>query len=1034
MNTTWYKIAYLIVAFYLLISCSKKQEATSSTVSQQASPVTFNPELYFKSYGIEDGLISTDLSNVYNDRKGYTWIATGKGAVRFDGIDFKNYFSDIEKGIYLDGATYFYEDMEGVFWALSGNGYLSFYDPVLDIFVPKKTKLENGWSTENPIRIYEEARGNFWLGGYGGLQYLDKKKDSVTLYPVSKIRSMAWPQAEKVRFEVIQKDREGNLWAGTRKFGLVKFNLTDETYNFIRDKPGYVGVKLDDWITDIIPADSGNLWIADYNVGLILFDPVNEEILKTFSFGKYADNRPNIYIRDILKDGERLILSTERSGLIIYDLATDQVIRQYNNNTEPALSSNIVKRTVMDNKGNLWMVGSNLQIGSATFYDFETLPFPQVVSNKNVYSLATSKQGDLLISTPKHTIFYNYAKDRTSAYSYLSKESTRNYGVCITADGRKFTSDEHQIIQINPQNNNVLKRYDANLPVDTTNNTLRRAAKFLEDSEGTLWTLDHWGRLKYIKETEIGNMPALIQDPETEKFINVICFIDDPSESHIIVGTDLGLATVSYGTHSVKWLALKSDNVPLSKAMFSYLYRDTKGQLWSLIEGQLYQLNLQELTAEPFTEIPSLESVKWIVEEPTGTYWLSTNKGVIRFNEETQYVTNFENNNFSEGSPSRPSPVVVSKDKIYFGGEAGLTIIDPSKLLINPNSPDVYLTRFTYPFEDNDKKIRDTTINLTGQKTIELDYFQNDLIFSYNGIEYKNPKRNTYAFFLEGYDTDWINVGTQRDAIYTNISPGTYTLKVNAANSDGVWTAQPTQLTVIINPPWWQTWWAYLTYALLFIAAIYGWIKYQVYQKTLKYKINEGLRTRISSDLHDEVGTILSGLAMKSELMSYTAPEKDREELNSISNMSKDAMERMRDTVWAIDSRKDNYENLFDKMKEYAQGNLSLKNIGFQFNAKGLNEESFISPEKRQNTYLIFKEAIANILKHSDAKVVNINAQMAEKMFKLIIADNGSPKEGYKSSGQGTSNMKMRAEKMGGQLDYVYDQGFIVQLKFPLDN
>jgi ligand-binding sensor domain-containing protein len=229
-------IACVILVVFVAISCNQQPVITDKIAGNTVQEKTdFNPNLYFKEFGVEDGLISTELLNIYNDRRGFTWIATGKGVVRYDGYEFKNYFTDTEKSTYLEGASYFYEDRDNNFWLLSGNGYLHLYDPQADAFIHKKSKLENGWSAENPLRIFEEKNGNLWLGGYGGLQYLNRQTDSLTLYPISKIRKPAWSHEEKVRFEVIQKDVKGNFWLGTRKFGLVKFDPIQKKYAFLRD-------------------------------------------------------------------------------------------------------------------------------------------------------------------------------------------------------------------------------------------------------------------------------------------------------------------------------------------------------------------------------------------------------------------------------------------------------------------------------------------------------------------------------------------------------------------------------------------------------------------------------------------------------------------------------------------------------------------------------------------------------------------------------------------------------------------------------
>jgi ligand-binding sensor domain-containing protein len=178
----------MVLAF---LACeSQKEDKQPFNTASEETKSDFNPNLFFKQFGIEDGLVSSELMNVYNDNKGYTWIATRKGIVRFDGYEFKNYFTNLEQNIYLEGASYFYEDHNNNFWVLSGNGYLHKYISNLDAFEAIPTKLENGWSTENPLKILEEENGNLWLGGYGGIQFFDIKKDSISVYPVSKIRNM----------------------------------------------------------------------------------------------------------------------------------------------------------------------------------------------------------------------------------------------------------------------------------------------------------------------------------------------------------------------------------------------------------------------------------------------------------------------------------------------------------------------------------------------------------------------------------------------------------------------------------------------------------------------------------------------------------------------------------------------------------------------------------------------------------------------------------------------------------------------------
>ena len=160
--------------------------------------------------------------------------------------------------------------------------------------------------------------------------------------------------------------------------------------------------------------------------------------------------------------------------------------------------------------------------------------------------------------------------------------------------------------------------------------------------------------------------------------------------------------------------------------------------------------------------------------------------------------------------------------------------------------------------------------------------------------------------------------------------------------------------------------------------------------------------------------------------------EAKRKPMLELSEMSREAMERMRDTVWAIDARKDKYENLIDRMRDFAEKSLERKNITHDFTLSGLDGKKFISPEIRQNIYLIFKEAITNIIRHSDARHVDISFVQEGDKISLTIHDNGTATGPGTLAGQGIGNMKMRAGKINGKLSIGTDHGYNVVLELVL--
>ena len=195
------------------------------------------------------------------------------------------------------------------------------------------------------------------------------------------------------------------------------------------------------------------------------------------------------------------------------------------------------------------------------------------------------------------------------------------------------------------------------------------------------------------------------------------------------------------------------------------------------------------------------------------------------------------------------------------------------------------------------------------------------------------------------------------------------------------------------------------------------------------------LRTKISSDLHDDVGSLLTAVAMQSEVLGLNAPPENIAKYNRLSKMSREAMGRMRDTVWAIDARKDKMESLVDRMEDYLSDLLDIDEpkLNYQFDKLKVNDAIKIAPDIRQNVYLIFKEAVNNAIKHSNGNRLHIILNQSSTILTLAVEDNGTIQSGKtSSSGLGLNNMDMRAKRIQGTLSIDQTNGFKILLKAPL--
>ncbi len=218
----------------------------------------------------------------------------------------------------------------------------------------------------------------------------------------------------------------------------------------------------------------------------------------------------------------------------------------------------------------------------------------------------------------------------------------------------------------------------------------------------------------------------------------------------------------------------------------------------------------------------------------------------------------------------------------------------------------------------------------------------------------------------------------------------------------------------------------------LIALGIFVFILYKNYRQKLQRRLAvEQLRTKISADLHDDVGSLLTGLSMQTELLARQVPQELRFKLERVSKVSKDAMLKMRDAVWAMDARKDNWQSLKDRMNEFASETLPLKDISYTIDVDNIELSKSMQGAVRQNLYLIFKEAIANVLKHSNASKVTITLKRNKSNYSLYISDNGKTNQNLSKAGQGLTNMTLRATQLLGNLQYKNDDGFHIIVNVP---
>lgn len=398
---------------------------------------------------------------------------------------------------------------------------------------------------------------------------------------------------------------------------------------------------------------------------------------------------------------------------------------------------------------------------------------------------------------------------------------------------------------------------------------------------------------------------------------------------------------------------------------------------------------------------------------------IGTDKGLVSYDTDSQLFSQLNHDDPINDLEFNRQATFKQGNQVYMGTTNGLYTFDITDLVWNTEqcNQGIYLTSFStskrgdrlhYPLDNNNISISANETNLT--------------------VEFSRPSQSDaiyYAHRITNIDSTWSEYDQANSLSFFQLPIGHNHIEVKAIDSQGRGEYEIFQLDIHQEQFWYKRWWAFLLYALGFMGVVYMIYKYRINQ-FLKY---QQLRTQISSDLHDDVGSILASVAMQSEMMGYQSDKVDKEKFQIISNLSREAMANMRDTVWAIDSRKDDYKSLIFRILDHLANTFEGHRMSFDFNYEEDLFNHRIDQVIRQNLYLIVKEAITNAAKHSNGDNLSLELKREKSQISLLICDNGNVNpEAIKQSGLGLENMQMRANKIDGQLVFNYTKGFCIHL------
>jgi len=406
--------------------------------------------------------------------------------------------------------------------------------------------------------------------------------------------------------------------------------------------------------------------------------------------------------------------------------------------------------------------------------------------------------------------------------------------------------------------------------------------------------------------------------------------------------------------------------------------------------------------------------------------WIGTFNGLAYYNQRNGSLSTFSSRNgLSHSEFNRWSGYVDSTGKFFIGTMNGVTGFRPDNVFKSAKRPKVLLSEVGFYGKGGREQVTLTSgfdsvpefiipsANRSFNANVALSDMRNALESSYR-----------YRLISGGITTEWRNNGNDRQVRFEHLPAGVHKLEIDGVSANGI-SAQSLSITLNVQEFFYLRWW-FIVSCIAVVAGIIALIYRYRLQQAIKV---ERLRTRLSSDLHDDVGGLLSGVAFQMELLDRTVDEKHKTLVRRVAESSRKAMVRMRDVVWAIDSRNSSYGDLVLRMQEYANEQLAPLGIEFILTSKGIKKEEGLSAEVRHGLILIFKEFVTNSIKHADASKVVLKVVRSRGEFLFSIGDDGNGADLTTiSSGQGLENMRMRTKRMGGQIEIRSDDGFKIDI------
>ncbi|MEN8194096.1 MAG: two-component regulator propeller domain-containing protein [Bacteroidota bacterium] len=981
--------------------------------------------LRFNHLSISDGLPDDGFTSIMQDHLGFLWIGTTNGLSKYDGYNFTNYYRNENDSTSLIGRNVrcLMEDINGDIWIGTYYG-LSILLRDEDKFISyENDKKDPNTLSDNWVkRIYEDKRGNIWIGTKsGGLNLikrellLDKKKR----VKFKNINLDNFVEGTDNIFDIVE-DSENTIWACTRN-GLLK--ISEEEPELIQPTKSNFYNKNNHFLSIVID-EQGLIWLGTKENGITLYNKNTNEFTSFYHESLRSNKDSFCKITSLLLDSNGNLwagsLSGINGGLLLFDRTTkkyDKFIHDPLNPNSISKDYGPIRSIIEDNFGNIWVTIYNGKINKVNpqnnlfkYYRNYSRDENSIIFSKNTRMLE-AKDGRLWFATenglfeylPWEKRFVKIVADNQYSNCNFNSELWR---IAEDINGNLWTFGKSTELKVYNPNTGSLKcfNHDINLPD-------QEIYSVHTDEYGIIWfgTYNN-GIFNYNPFTDsVVNYKFKANDFTTISNDGIAKICEDSSNTLWIATRDCWLNKFNKKTSKVKRMDISRQH-----GYFCDLFVDEKNQLWAGTSlGGIYLFdtkndNYQRINTDH--GLPSNNNVMGFSEDHDGNIYCCSESYLIKLDHEGKLKEYY---NISADEEVLHQTYYIKKTKeVFVISDKGFYSFSPDSLKPNLIPPKMVVTNLKYkdkPFKVGKNSPLKNHINVA--EKIELEYWQNDLTIQYAGIHYINQDENKYKYILENYDDNWRDAGKNREITYTNLEHGLYTFKVLSSNSNGIWATEPAILSIMINPPWWFTWWAYSIYLLIFISTF--WFIYILQRRRIKInneikmkefeaqKLREvdQLKSKFFANISHEFRTPLTLIKSPIERMLdndnvddpkkiYRMIKRNSEKLLNLINELLD-LSKLESGKMKLSAQKTDIVSFIKSLSMSFESLAEIKGIRINITSSSDIIELYYDKEKMQK---IITNLLSNAFKFTNegGKVsVNIKEVIAEQKLFIKISDSG---------------------------------------------